>query len=197
MSSWETFTNLAYSASPSSWVQALFGLASCFVLSITVAPSAERKFLMNYGARNSHSPPTTGTADQHVKDNQEDALKKAVRKLTSVGQVPHALFFTFYASYLLSGTFWAVQYFSGGWQLRDWASRQAKSESVSSMSGGQVVIVWCLMMFQATRRLWECYAIMKPSKSTIWFVHWLMGLAYYLGVSIAIWIEGSGNRLRR
>jgi 3-oxo-5-alpha-steroid 4-dehydrogenase 3 len=30
----------------------------------------------------------------------------------------------------------------------------------------------------------------------MWFVHWLLGLAFYLAATVAIWIEGTGMRLR-
>lgn len=183
---WDTLrAGLPYLESPSQCIQLPFALASCFVLSIAVAPSAERKLLMNYGARNSHGP-------DGPPQTREDALHKTVRLLTSMGQVPHSLFFTFYATYLTSATFWALQYFRNGALLHDWALRQARSPSPSSMTSGQVLIAWVLMIAQATRRLCECKFVMKPSKSTMWFVHWVLGLAYYWGLSVAVWIEGSG-----
>lgn len=196
MSLRDTLNNLSYPESPSQCLQLLFALASCFVLSVAIAPSAERKLLMNYGARNSHGPAVTGAANKlsdGAPNNRENALHKAIRLLTSMGQVSHALFFTFYATYLISAVFWAVQYLQNGTLLHDWAFRQATSASPSSMASGQITIAWFLMILQATRRLWECYFVMKPSKSTMWFVHWVLGLAYYWGVSVAIWIEGSGT----
>lgn len=195
MSPWDTLSSSPYLDSPSHCLQLFFALASCFVLSVAVAPSAERKLLMNYGARSSHGPDVAGTAHkQPVGDNgsRENVLHKAVRLLTSIGQVPHALFFTFYTTYIASAIFWAVQFFRDGSLLHDWALRQAASTSPSSLASGQVMIAWFLMILQATRRLWECKFVMKPSKSTMWFVHWVLGLAYYCGVSVAIWIEGAG-----
>lgn len=150
---------------------------------------------MNYGARSSHVPDTVGTANKQQDrnlDNGHNILYKAVKLLTSIGQVPHALFFTFYATYLASATFWAVQYFRGGALLHDLALRQVTSTSPSSLASGQVTFAWFLMILQTTRRLWECNFVMKPSKSTMWFVHWVLGLAYYCGVSVAVWIEGAG-----
>lgn len=32
----------------------------------------------------------------------------------------------------------------------------------------------------------------KPSASKMWFVHWLLGIAFYVTVGIAVWIEGAG-----
>lgn len=194
MPRWD-MTGLTYLESPSECIQLLFALASCFVLSIAVAPSAERKLLMNYGARSSHGPGVAGAANKlpdGANEPRENVMHKTIRLLTSIGQVPHALFFTFYTTYLMSATFWAVQYFRNGVLLNDWALRQATSASPSSMTSGQVIIACILMIVQAMRRLWECKVVMKPSKSTMWFVHWVLGLAYYWGVSVAVWIEGSG-----
>lgn len=187
-------------ASPAAWVQALYLLASCFVISITIAPAAERKLLLNYGPRRSHSPPATTSADDasgrqpgQVGTRGEDVLLRAVRELTSLGQIPHSWFFTYYAIYLACAYFWAIQYVhDGNTLLRSLAARQVEATVGSpAMAGGQVVMVWFMMQLQAWRRLYECFAVMKPSKSTMWFVHWVMGLAFYLGVGVAIWIEGS------
>lgn len=51
------------------------------------------------------------------------------------------------------------------------------------------------MLIQGARRLYECKAFAKPSASRMWFVHWLVGLAFYLAVSVALWIEGAGTTL--
>lgn len=64
-----------------------------------------------------------------------------------------------------------------------------------SMSIHQVFLCWALMLIQGARRLYECKAFAKPSASRMWFVHWLVGLAFYLAVSVALWIEGAGALL--
>lgn len=61
------------------------------------------------------------------------------------------------------------------------------------MSVHQVVTCWVLMMIQGCRRLYECLVFSKPSSSQMWFVHWLLGVAFYLAATIAIWIEGTGK----
>ena len=33
----------------------------------------------------------------------------------------------------------------------------------------------------------------KPSTSKMWFVHWLLGIAFYLAVGVSVWIEGAGE----
>lgn len=202
--SWDTLSIWPYlPESPSQCLQLLFGLATCAILAIAVVPSAERKLLLDYGARNKHGTPagagaTKNDQQQQQPDGQihgcpENFMHKTIRLLTSIGQVPHALFFIFYATYLASTAFWAAQYFQDGTLLRDMSFHQMTSSSSSNVTSEQVTVAWFLMVLQASRRLWECKFVMKPSKSTMWFVHWVMGLAFYLGVSVAIWIEGSGT----
>lgn len=192
----ETLSSSLLSLSPAHWVQTLFILTSCSVLAITVAPAAERKLLLNYGARRSHDGPTTKDRDKVAaeKNGAEDALVQAVSKLTSLGQVPHSWFFTYYVFYILCAEAWAVQYFMDGPHLLGFfASRQCETTpNTPTVTGSQIVMLWIMMFVQASRRLYECFVVMRPSKSTMWFVHWVLGLGFYFGVSVAIWIEGSG-----
>lgn len=57
----------------------------------------------------------------------------------------------------------------------------------------QVIVIWCLMVAQGSRRLYECLYVTKerPSSSTMWIGHWLVGVAFYAAVSVSIWVEGS------
>lgn len=64
-------------------------------------------------------------------------------------------------------------------------------------TNGHVAVAWCLMLLQAARRLYESWAFAKPSKSTMWIVHWLLGQLFYVGISVAIWVEASGRFLHR
>lgn len=194
MTTWETFNSSLLDLSPAHWVQALFILTSCSVLAIAAAPAAERKLLLNYGARRSHDARSTDDRTRAAQVDPGDSLVQAVGKLTSVGQVPHAWFFTYYVFYILCAESWAAQYFLSSPNLLDYlASRQVLlAPDAPSMTESQVVIVWVMMFLQAGRRLYECFVVMKPSKSTMWFVHWVLGLGYYLGVSVAVWVEGSG-----
>lgn len=180
---------LILSVSPAQWCQACFLLAACGVLAVATAPSAERKLLVNYGARGSTSKEDGGdTSTTSTNDN----ILGAIRKVTSLGQIPHSWFMSFYASYLVCAAFWAVQYLHGGHVIRFIAGRQQQAGS-PSMTRGQVMLAWSLMLLQAARRLYECIVLAKPSRSTMWIVHWLLGLCFYLGISCAIWIEGSGK----
>lgn len=48
------------------------------------------------------------------------------------------------------------------------------------------------MLIQGVRRLNECLSFSKPSSSKMWFVHWFAGIGFYLAVTVAVWIEGTG-----
>ncbi|ROW12054.1 hypothetical protein VMCG_00768 [Cytospora schulzeri] len=187
----EAATELLLSVSPASWCQICFTLATCAVLAVAVAPSAERNLLVNYGAR-AHDSTATAAATNDRAEDEEDVCLRTVRKLTSLGQVPHSWFFTFYLVYIQCALFWAVQFISGGLVLRSIAHWQIELGPHTSVSANQVAIAWCLMLSQAARRLYESWTFAKPSRSTMWFVHWLLGQFFYLGISVAVWVEGSG-----
>lgn len=185
----EAVAQLLNSVSPAHFCQACFTLASCAVLAVAITPTRERKLLVNYGARSEGQPTPDNAAAGRGNDN-DDVLLRSVRKLTSLGQVPHMCFFTFYATYILCAVFWACQYFLGGSIMSSMARRQVEL-APSRPNIGHVAVAWCLMLLQAARRLYESWAFAKPSKSTMWIVHWLLGQLFYVGISVAIWIEGS------
>ncbi|CAN8096272.1 unnamed protein product [Discula destructiva] len=215
LTSWDVTIAALAGVSPAQWVQTLFLLASGFVLAITVAPAAERKLLLNYGARREEGPVGPSKANKIAapissmatdETEQHDSLVQAVRKVTALGQVPHAWFFAYYACYLVFAVGWAAQYFledndegQHSNLLGFLARRQVAlaSPDAPTMAGGQVVMLWAAMILQTGRRLYECFAVTKPSKATMWFVHWVMGLGFYLGVSVAIWVEGSAALLHK
>lgn len=85
-------------------------------------------------------------------------------------QVPHSYFTHFYVVSVACSLFW-------GWKLPLWEA------------AGPQQTVWALMLLQGVRRMLESYAYTSTSKSTMWFAHWIMGLAFYLTVNIAIWLE--------
>lgn len=55
----------------------------------------------------------------------------------------------------------------------------------------QVLVTWLLMFAQGSRRLYECLALSAPSKSKMWFGHWSLGLLFYIGTGLAVWVEGA------
>jgi 3-oxo-5-alpha-steroid 4-dehydrogenase 3 len=92
-------------------------------------------------------------------------------------QVPHNYFTHFYIVSVTCSLFW-------GWWLRLWDAP------------GQMQVVWALMLLQGVRRMLESHAYTSTSKSTMWFVHWLLGLVFYTGTNMAIWIEGPPDETR-
>lgn len=106
--------------------------------------------------------------------------------------MPHSYFTQFYIASVLSSVFWGIQLFSRGDIFQAIASRVSEEHRLDSMSLSQVMICWLLLAMQGSRRLWECVIFSKPSTSKMWFVHWLLGLGFYLAAAVAIWIEGSG-----
>lgn len=183
------------SLSPAQWCQAFFILASSGVLAVAAAPAAARKYLLDYGARTPGQDDNTGDQrkDSSQKNREDGNLVKIIASLTSWTQVPHSWFIAFYATSLACSIFWLAQYLTGGWILGFLISKQAEG-SDRSMTLGQVILVWTLMVLQAGRRLYEHLAVSKPSNSTMWIVHWLLGIAFYVCASVSVWIEGSGKK---
>ena len=59
------------------------------------------------------------------------------------------------------------------------------------MTVDQVALAWSLMTIQGIRRLLESVFLIKASTSKMWFVHWLLGIGFYLSFSVTLWIEGA------
>ncbi|KAK5749338.1 hypothetical protein LTS12_020593 [Elasticomyces elasticus] len=58
------------------------------------------------------------------------------------------------------------------------------------MTYRQVVVTWAILLVQGSRRLYESREFARPSKSQMWFVHWVLGLGFYTATGIAVWVEG-------
>ncbi len=58
------------------------------------------------------------------------------------------------------------------------------------MSKEQILLTWALMSAQGCRRLYESIRLAKPSNAKMWFVHWILGWAFYAGMGLAVWVEG-------
>lgn len=154
-----------------------------------------------YGAR--AAPPSNATDKRPKKSTQDgnkDLLNTCLDLLANL-QVPHTWFLHFYVVSLLSSFFWAYQILTGGlfFKLIAANEKSASADPKPSMSIDQLTLVWSLMTLQAYRRLWESIQTAKPSTSKMFLAHWLMGLTFYLGMGIAIWVEGAGtlNREQR
>ncbi|KAI2630965.1 hypothetical protein GGR54DRAFT_178812 [Hypoxylon sp. NC1633] len=181
------------SPSPATCCQLFFVLASATVLAIAAAPESVRGLMMQYGARS-----TTGCASNRTGSGEgtgggeragHGTLVSIVSWATSV-KVPHSWFMHFYVVSLSCSVFWAVQFLRRGTALEFIATHQAQSDG-PSMTVEQVILAWFLMALQGGRRFYESVAVIRPSASEMWIVHWLLGIAFYLCVSISVWIEGS------
>ncbi|KAK1751674.1 hypothetical protein QBC47DRAFT_390718 [Echria macrotheca] len=183
----ETLTTIP----PAQLSQAYFILAASAVFLIASAtPTEARKLLADYGARKDGTQaPKDGSEENRRRQSRFISL---VATVTSWGQVPHSWFVAFYGLSLACSAFWLGQFLGRGSVLGYLASQQVRTGgSGSSSTLLQVAVVWVMMVLQAGRRIYEHAAVIRPSKSTIWFVHWLLGLSFYLFVSVATWVEGS------
>ncbi|TLD20359.1 hypothetical protein PspLS_08383 [Pyricularia sp. CBS 133598] len=173
---------------PAQWIQTFFILAAAAVLALTVLPLRARRLLLDYGAR--------GGSRQSAAAAGGDWLESITVTVTSWGQIPHSWFATFYAISLSGSGFWAYQFASQGEVLRVIASTQdASRPEATGQSLVAVKVAWALMALQGARRLFEQLFVLRPSTSKMWIIHWALGLSFYIFMSVAVWIQGSGSIL--
>ncbi|KAK4190106.1 hypothetical protein QBC35DRAFT_378764 [Podospora australis] len=178
--------------SPATYCQSFFLLASAGVLGVAILPDDLKTLMMDYGARKSSSTSTTppSSSSSSSSSSQENILLTIINSLTTLTQVPHSWFGLFYLLSVGLSLFWLAQFFFSGSLLRFIASTQSEATSTTIL---QVAVGWTMMFLQGTRRVYEHAVIIKPSStSTMWVVHWLLGLFFYLAISVSIWVEGSG-----
>ncbi len=178
---------------PAQWCEAFFLLAAAGVLAVAAMPRDAKALLVDYGARKAQTA-SAAAADKPPppQDQQHGWLLLFIAAITSWTQVPHAWFSAFYAVSLACSVFWLVQYLGDGLVLRFLAASQASDLAAPSATSGQVALGWLLMFLQGARRVFEHATIVKSSKSTMWVAHWVLGLLFYLFISVAVWVEGSG-----
>lgn len=180
-------------ATPAQWCQAFFLLAAGGVAAVAAMPHEAKTLLVDYGARKAggtNPPPTDAPSAGRRPDR--GWLLSLIDTVTAWTQVPHSWFGAFYVVSVACSVFWLAQYLGGGAVLRSIASRQALAGQ-PSCTLGQAALGWLMLFLQGARRVYEHAAVMRPSKSTMWVVHWLLGLAFYLAISVSIWVEASGN----
>lgn len=120
--------------------------------------------------------------------------KMALASLIEVAasfQVPHSWFTHYYIVSVASSCFWAVQILTQGRVFSLFAA-YSPNLTTGTMTANQVLLAWLLMAFQGTRRLYESLALSKRSQSEMWIGVWALGIAYYIAIGIAVWIEGIG-----
>lgn len=121
-------------------------------------------------------------------ESQHDAAIEALLDKVSTITVPHHYFTHFYVLSLILSLFWAQQFLSQGYLFRLLASHTTTKKP--AMTINQVYLLWQLMVLQASRRLYECLTLTKPSTSRMWIGHYAIGLAFYAAMSVAVWVEG-------
>ncbi|KAF3012938.1 hypothetical protein E8E15_004189 [Penicillium rubens] len=173
-------------------LRAFFLLAAATTISISIPTSLRSRFL-TYGPRATSGSISTRSAPPRAQDPSTE--NKGFLDYLATWQVPHSYFTHFYVASVLSSVFWVAQLLSRGVVFQAIASRVSEDHQRHSMSLTQLVICCVLLAVQGSRRLWECFVFSKPSSSQMWFMHWLLGLAFYLAAGVAIWIEGSGTLL--
>lgn len=186
------------SLSPAQICQLFYVLSAAAVLAVAAMPDRAQQLLTQYGARSSTAtiPPASSLghkdAGQDLQGTNAGYIFHFVSCLTSAGKVPHAWFIHFYILSLSCTVFWAIQFITHGTLLELIVENQC-SKRTSSMTLSQVVLVWFLMGLQGARRLYEYLAVLRPSSSRMWIIHWLLGNAFYLCTSVSIWVEGSSK----
>lgn len=165
------------------------------LLLINSIPALRSRFIA-YGPR---AIPTI-RAEKHERPEDGDTPNASVTRTFSwfldtlaALRVPHGYFLHFYIVSVASLGFWMTQLLTKGVAFRFICSIGEPDRLGRSMTTNQIALTWFLMMLQSMRRLFETSFLAKPSTSKMWFVHWLLGMLFYLSMSIAIWIEGAGK----
>lgn len=169
------------------------------ILLVNNIPTLRDRFVA-YGSR--ATPARTNGTDETIakdeKSTQESERHSSgaveyILDLLATLKVPHSYFQHFYIVSVVSSLFWGLQFISEGPALKFISRNAPHADPSRSMSIDQTALTWSLMSIQGVRRLLESSLLTKPSTSKMWFVHWLLGIAFYLTVGISIWIEGAGK----
>ncbi|OJJ86382.1 putative 3-oxo-5-alpha-steroid 4-dehydrogenase [Aspergillus glaucus CBS 516.65] len=171
-------------------LRAFFLFGACTVLTLNLFAPLRSRFI-TYGARAASSSTTAETQKPSSNDTKTSLITRALNFLQSL-QVPHSYFTQFYVVSILSSIFWLAQLLLRGSMFQAITARISPEHLQSSMSVNQAMLCWVLMVVHSSRRLAECRLFSKPSASRMWFVHWVLGISFYLAATVAIWIEGAG-----
>lgn len=174
--------------SPSTICQSIFLLAAIAILSLQILlPGDARSIVMDYGARRDGRQ-----KQQRSSSRLRLLLVRIVGLATSYGQVPHAWFWHFYLVSTGLSVFWAWQFLTRGSVMGVLVETQQEQQGPSAELG-RVFLAWAMMAAQGSRRLLECFWVTRPGRTPMWFMHWVLGLLFYTVMSVAVWVEGSGE----
>jgi 3-oxo-5-alpha-steroid 4-dehydrogenase 3 / polyprenol reductase len=151
------------------------------ILGVYAIPALRDRFLA-YGPRNEPA------GIQRRQQQHQVFYDKCLDYVASI-KVPHSWFRHFYMVSVVSSMVWLQQLYTRGPILHNVLSNTSTNKP--SMSFNQLVLCWTLLTIQGSRRLYESMILAKPSLSEMWVGHYLLGLLYYIAMSVAIWIEGA------
>lgn len=152
-------------------------------------PTLRDRFVL-YGAR-SESKTRACDTSKHT-DSSNKWSPRLLDKVASL-TVPHGWFLHFYVVSVASSIFWAYQILIFGHPLRILCANPGSKSPSSSMTADQIAVAWLLMAAQGLRRLFESIMFQRRSGSTMFVVHWVLGLSFYVAMGLAVWIEGAGE----
>ena len=169
------------------------------MLSVNAVPALRFRFI-TYGSRatassvgsRENSDRNSRQRPQQTPNNNAGHLQRLLDGIGAI-QVPHSYFKHFYILSVLSSIFWSIQLLARSRLLLSLCEISERKDRRPSMSMDQVLLTSALMTLQGARRFVESSTIAKPSLSKMWFGHWLLGMAFYLAMGVAVWIEGSGR----
>ncbi len=160
-------------------------------------PSLRTRFV-TYGSRatfeDTRKPKATGSVPNMSNAQAQRSWLEAVLDYVTLLQVPHGWFLHFYVVSVVCSLFWGVNIIFKSPLLVTIAEAAGAR---GSLSMSQIALMWSLMAVQGLRRLAESLLLGKSSASKMWFVHWILGILFYVAMSIAVWIEGAGTSSSR
>ncbi|KAF3404727.1 Polyprenol reductase 1 [Talaromyces pinophilus] len=185
-------------------IRLCFVFAACTTFTFFSIPFLNHRFV-NYGPRTSdrHNAKSTdpnpsdkpSSSSSSSSPSHNAGFVSQVMDALATWQVPHQYFTHYYVLSLLSSAFWISQLLTKGPAFQFVVSNMTDEHLQNSMTIQQVLLCTTLMLIQGGRRLYESFALAKPSSSQMWVVHWLLGLCFYAGITTAVWVEGSGSVL--
>ncbi|KAF2455944.1 protein DFG10 [Lineolata rhizophorae] len=175
-------------------VRGFFLLSAASVLFANALPPARDRFV-TYGVRRSPSEPKDSDKDKN-REPRSSLLSSFLDYLATL-TVPHSYFTHFYVVSVASSLLWLHQLLTRGPLFRLVADHVPVDDMASSMTLDQVVLGWTLLFAHGARRLYESVVFKKKggTRSRMWIGHWLVGIAFYLVLGIAVWIEGTPTLL--
>lgn len=161
-------------------------------------PAGARRALLTYGARNEVAGKETKANGEQEKSG---VLETLLAKLAKYTEIPHSAFWHFYVLSATCSALWAWQFVTKGTLMRFLVEKQItiagsslpSSNAAKAADLGRVFAAWAMLALQGLRRLYECMYVLKAGKSGMLLAHWLVGVVFYLLMSVAVWIDHAGK----